>query len=264
MKKLLYILLAFAVISCSGTDDILQEATFQNNSSELQPDKIWVYYAELPVITNVNQDWNYKFLYENGLLKRMTGRLNKVNSGGSNIYFFSNDIYTNVSYLPNQVVVEHSEMHDGVKKIVHTLQNNKLIKSEIYNNYNEIYQVKNYSYEANKISVHTKWYSWDTYDTYFFDSNKNLIKSEKLELSGNVETKLTKTDYLNFDTAKNPYKKLSLLNENFFVKSLSENNYRKISYTTQYLPNDPQILPGNGYNEWTYQYNSDGQVVLSY
>ncbi|WP_129536095.1 hypothetical protein [Chryseobacterium sp. 3008163] len=73
---------------------------------------------------------------------------------------------------------------------------------------------------------------------------------------------MTTIYYSNFDTAKNPYKKLYLMNENFFVKSLSANNYRKMSYTIEYLQN-PQSVPGNGSSEWTYNYDSNGQVIIN-
>ncbi|MBW7676116.1 hypothetical protein [Chryseobacterium chendengshani] len=260
MRKISYLFLAFLLLSCSGNNDDLQDNQ-NNTSNELEPSKIWTYYAELPTITMQNPDWYYQFSYENGLLKRMNGRLSKINNSGSDLYLFSHDIFSNVSYSGNQIVVEHSQNDGEIKKIIYTLENGKVEKSESFNEYNDLIITKIFSYETDKISVHTKRYTFDTYDYYFFDSNKNLIKSEKLEVSSNIQTKLTTTQFLNFDQAKNPYKKLYIVNDNFFVKSLSSNNYRKITYTTQYLQY-PELNPGFGNTEWTYQYDSNGQLIL--
>lgn len=260
MKQLFYFLFIFSLISCGGNDS-LNEDVPQNNPSDLEPKKILTYLAEMPVSTNFNPDWYYEFFYENGRLRRMNGRLSKVDTGSSSFYFFYNDKQTNITYTANQATVQYDEPQNGIKKIVYSFQNSKLIKAEIYNTQDEIYRVKNYSYQNNKILIHTKWYTWDTYETYFFDANQNLEKSEKLDLSNSIETKLTTTYYMNFDQSENPYKKLYLMNDNFFVKSLSKNNYRKISYLVQDLQN-PQWTPGSGQSEWTYQYSSTGQVIL--
>jgi hypothetical protein len=257
MQKYLYILFILCLTSCSGNDDS-SENQF-NDSALLEPNKILTYYAELPTVGSLNPNWYYEFFYENGKLKRMNGKLVKQYNG---IEMFFNNPYSTLSYSANQVIIEHSETDGDIKKVINTFDNDRLKKSEMYSQYNELIAEKNFSYEADKISVHTHRYSWDTYDTYYFNSAKNLIKSEKLEKSSNVSNKLTTTYYSNFDTAKNPYKKLYLMNENFFVKSLSANNYRKISYTIEYLQN-PQSVPGNGSSEWTYNYDSSGQVIIN-
>ncbi|CAD7801735.1 hypothetical protein CHRY9390_00820 [Chryseobacterium aquaeductus] len=260
MKKLLNILLLLFLFSCSGNCDSLEEVS-QNFNSDLEPSKIWTYYAELPIITTQNPDWYYQFSYENGLLKRMNGKLYKMGNSGFEFYTFSQNVSTNFSYSGNQIVVEYSENDAEIKKSINTLESGRIKKSESFDEFNNLIITKNYSYETDKISVHTKRYTFDTYDTYFFDSNKNLIKSEKLQVSSNIQTRLTTTQYLNFDQAKNPYKKLYIVNDNFFIKSLSENNFRKITYITQNLQY-PELNPGSGYSEWTYQYDADGQVIL--
>lgn len=254
MQKYLYILFIFCLISCSGND----ESSENQNLTAPEPSKILSFYAELPIISSLNKNWYYECSYENGLLKMMKGKLVKQYNGSE--MFFSTP-YSLLSYSPNKVIIEHSDADGEIKKIVQTLENNMLKKSEMYNEFDELITVKNFSYEVDKILVHTKRYSWDTYDTYFFDSFKNLTKSEKLEKSSDINIKLTTTYYTNFDTAKNPYKKLYLINDSFFVKSLSTNNYRKITYTIDNLQN-PQSIPGNGNSEWAYQYDSNGQVSL--
>ncbi|KUJ54759.1 hypothetical protein [Chryseobacterium aquaticum] len=259
MRKIFYLLFTFLLWSCSSNDD--SQDSQNNTSYGLEPSRIWTYYAELPISTTKNPDWYYQFSYENGLLKMMNGKLYKMGNSGFEFYTFSQNVSANFSYSGNQIVVEYSENGGEIKKSINTLESGRIKKSESFDEFNNLIITKNYSYETDKISVHTKRYTFDTYDTYFFDSNKNLIKSEKLQVSSNIQTRLTTTQYLNFDQAKNPYKKLYIVNDNFFIKSLSENNFRKITYITQDLQY-PELYPGSGYTEWTYQYDSNGQVIL--
>jgi hypothetical protein len=261
MKKNLYILYTTGILlfSCTGTDE-MEIQNGKNLSVDIQPEKISVQYAALPKITSLDPALNYEFSYENGYLRKMSGKV--IFTGGFEL-FFKNESSV-LSYNNNQVTIEHSETADnGAKNIVYTMENNKPKKAELYDAYSFLFSKKEYFYETNKIITYEKTYTWEYYTTYFFDSSKNLIKAEKLEKSAGIDKKLTTTFYLNFDKAKNPYKKLYLLNDNFYEKSLSENNFRKITYTIQDLQNT-QYPPGYGNAEWSYNYNSSGQVILHF
>lgn len=59
--------------------------------------------------------------------------------------------------------------------------------------------------------------------------------------TGGVDNKVTTTIYSDYDTAKNPFRKLYLVNEDFYEKGLSANNFRAKKTTSQYLP-----TPANG------------------
>jgi len=256
MKKLFYFLFVLGIISCStNSNDMLEN---QQLSTDLEPNKAFVHYIEFPKLASLQPSWYYTFNYQNGKLVRMTGKFVK----SENIWLpdsFYPDSFTTLSYNNNQTEVKYS--NDIYPTIVYTMENDKPKKAELYNQFNELITVKNFTYESGKIKVYSKTYTFETYYTYYFDSNNNLIKSEKLEKAGGLDRTLTTTTYSNFDNSKNPFKKLYLLNDNFYEKSLSSNNYRKTNYIIQNLEN-PQSLPGNGNNEWTYQYDSDGQVKL--
>lgn len=255
MKKLFYFLFILGIISCANSDDILEN---QQISTELEPNKAFVHYIEFPKQTIPQPSWYYTFNYENGNLIKMTGKFVKSESIWLPDSFYP-DSFITLSYSTNQTEVKYSS--DTYPTIVYTMENNKPKKAELYNQFNELITVKNYTYESGKIKIYSKTYTFETYSTYYFDSNSNLIKSEKLEKSGGEDKTLTTTTYSNFDNSKNPFKKLYLVNDNFYEKSLSRNNYRKINYTVEYLEN-PQSLPGNGNSEWIYQYDSNGQIVL--
>ncbi|MCX8525034.1 hypothetical protein OF897_14035 [Chryseobacterium formosus] len=256
MKKLFYSLFVLGIISCStSSDDMLEN---QQIPTDLEPNKAFAYYMESPKLSSLQPSWYYTFNYENGRLVKMTGKFVKSESIWLPDSFYS-DPFTTLSYHNNQIELKFS--NDTYPTIVYTIENDKPKKAELYNQFNELITVKNYTYEIGKIKIYSKTYTLETYYTYYLDSNNNLIKSEKLEKSGGLDKTLTTTTYSNFDNSKNPFKKLYLLNDNFYEKSLSNNNYRKINYTIQNLEN-PQYLPGNGNAEWAYQYDLNGQIVL--
>lgn len=267
MKKIFYFLfIALSLISCDNHDDIIQEN--QQISHDLESDKAYAHYIDFPnIVVMLLPSWYYTFNYENGNLTKMAGKF--VNPANIGLGSFYPDPFISLSYNNNQVEVKDSE--SPYTKTVYTMENNRPKKSEYYEyaDIGEVLQItKTYTYEANTIVVYENFYNgnMEIYTTYFFDSNKNLIKSEKLEKSGGLDNKLTNTTYLNFDQAKNPFKKMFLINDNLYEKSLSANNFRAIKSISQYLPNphngNIQLPPGIKNANWTYQYDSNGQVLL--
>ncbi|KAA0126385.1 hypothetical protein FY557_17865 [Chryseobacterium sp. SN22] len=256
MNKSLTILTIFAALLLSCTEHDEDENSFSSEADG--PEKMSVRYAALPKITNLDPKLNYEFSYNQGNLTKISGKI-KTFAGFDVFLIEPNSI---LSYNNNLVTVENSEIADNnIKRIIYTMEKGRPKKAELYDGNNLLFSKKDYFYEADKIVVSEKMYTWEFYTTYFFDSHKNLIKAEKLEKSGGIDKKLTTTMYLDFDHSKNPYKKLYLANDNFYEKSLSENNYRKIAYTVKDLQNT-QFPPGYGNAEWTYSYNSDGQIIL--
>lgn len=258
MKKFFYFLFILGIISCANSDDILEN---QQVLQDLEPNKAFVNYMEFPKLALLYPSWYYTFNYQNGNLTKMTGKL--VNGGTlSSPDIFYPDSFISLSYNNNQVEVKYSS--DVYPTIVYTMENDKPKKAELYNEFNQLITIKNYTYEVNKIILHENSYNgnMEIFTTYFFDSNKNLIKSEKLEKSSGVDRRLKITNYSNFDNAKNPFKKMFLINDNLYEKSLSTNNYRKIEGTTQEFYNPNQFPPGNFYAQWNYKYDQNGQVLL--
>ncbi|WP_326982228.1 hypothetical protein VUJ46_18790 [Chryseobacterium sp. MYb264] len=219
IKRIVYFFFALSIISCSTSDEVLEE---QNNlqQEDLQPEKI------LPPYVYTNATFStggyFKCIYDNGRLSKIYGKYVKSQT----IQFpdtFNSDTFISLTYNNDQVKLEYSDNSDEF--IIYETENNRPVKSELYV-YDELVTSTKYTYESDKIMIYKDTYNKnrEEFITYFFDSNKNLTKSEKLEKSGGVETKLTVTNYSNFDHAKNPFKKLSLINDNFFEKSLSANN----------------------------------------
>lgn len=255
MKKIFYILCIAGIFSSCSNDDSVIIA-----EQDLQPEKIFVFIASLPKSYSIDPHFNYEFSYENGLLKKASGKITAVTPY---ITMFFEEPYSLFTYNNDKISIQHSEEADnGAIKEICNMENGKLKSRYLYHDPDSWFSEITYTYQADKTVVHQKTYTWEYITTYFFDSNQNLIKSERLEKSGGIDSKLTTTFYSNFDTAKNPFKKLYLCNDNFYEKSLSKNNYRKIDYTVQDLQNT-QFPPGSGHAEWTYSYDSNGQVILT-
>ncbi|MCS3532592.1 hypothetical protein [Chryseobacterium sp. JUb7] len=273
IKKIFFFFFALSIISCSTNDDVLEE---QNNvqQEDLQPEKILPPYV-YPT-TSFTIGGYFKCVYNNGKLTRMYGRYLKSEQLGVPDRF-DLDSFMTFTYNNNQVKLEFIS-DSGVDLgmvIIYTMENDRLIKSELY--YRDfvepdmLVKTRTYTYEANKIAVYEDENNKmrESFITYTFDSNKNLIKSEKLDKSYGIDSKLTVTNYSNFDHAKNPFKKLSLVydqnnihDNTFYVKSLSANNYRKIEGTTQLLNSQHPYPQGTFMSQWNYNYDSQGQVVL--
>lgn len=256
MKKLLYLIFVLNLMSCSVNNDVLEDQ--QDITVDLEPNKAFVHNMQFPKIISLDLKY-YTFNYENGRLIKMVGKLM------SNGLFFS-EPYISLSYNNNKVTLKHSDDPNNI--VVYTMENNILKSAELYMYDNILVSKKSYTYETDKVIVYEDRFNKnnEVLTTFFFDSNKNLTKSEKLEKSGGMDMKFTTVTYLDFDHAKNPFKKLSLMNDNFYEKSLSANNFRAIEAISQNLPNpangNTQYPPGYLNSQWTYPYDFNGEILL--
>lgn len=251
-------------MSCStSSDDILEN---QQVSADLEPAKAFVHYMDFPKITSLYPSWYHTFNYENGKLVKMSGKVALAGTWLPNIFFPDSVITLSYNNNNNKVTLKNSD--NPYTAIVYTMESNRLEKSELFDNDlvnpEVLMRTRTYTYESNKINVYEDEFNKnrEAFTTYFFDSNKNLIKSEKLEKSGGVDMKFTTTTYSDFDNAKNPFKKIFLVNDNFYEKSLSVNNFRKVEGTIHEFYNPNNYPDGNFMSQWTYQYDTIGQVLL--
>ncbi|AZA79283.1 hypothetical protein EG347_18135 [Chryseobacterium sp. G0186] len=221
-------------------------------NEELQPDKAYEFYTDSPYFYNsLTNNAYYQFFYENGNLKKVFGQ-NVQSSLTTSI---------SLSYQDNQVKVVN-EIQNSINNayIIHTIENNKLIKSEIFNIASMLSKTRWYTYEKGMISVYEKVEGGsDAFITYYFDNNNNLFKQERLERKNGANMGMYTSIYSDYDKAKNPFKKLGLVSDILFVKSLSTNNFRKIE--TSYISFTNQDIPTKIYN-CVYKYDSNGQVLL--
>lgn len=263
MKKLFYIVLTLSLFSCSTNDD-----SVENTQTDPELDRGYVFEMDQRFPLK-SPELYYQFTYENGRLKNILGRYYPSYSG---IGYFNANVLTQLTYTQNKVQIDYLEAEGvaGYKTVTYLMDHNRPIKFEQYQNYpgypSYLERSKSYTYEQDKITTYEKRGGWELYTFYYFNNQKNLIKSETLEKTGGVDNKVTTTIYSDYDTAKNPFRKLYLVNEDFYEKGLSANNFRAKKTTSQYLPTPANgnmtYPPGYANSEWTYNYDSNGQVLL--
>ncbi len=271
MKKLLYLSLALILFSCSSSDD-----TTENNNPPPQPpviqtEKAYVYGVD-GVGQNPNHNEFYEFTFENGNLTNVKGRFYKIFMQMENMFFA--DKITPLSYTNDKVILSELEGPNfpGYHEYRFTMVNNRPAKKEHYyvsttTGPGSVADTKTYTYEQDKVkNIYWKIEGLGGYEyftTYYYDNNNNLTKSEFLEKINGVDNKLTTTIYSDFDTAVNPFKKLYLLNNELYEKSLSVNNFRKKVVTIENVnPANGNIPPKTSTKIWNYKYDVNGQVLL--
>jgi len=275
-KNLLFVLfISLAFYSCSSNDEDLQEITNINNQ-ELMPEKI------LKSIIGLDQnepiasyDYYQLFAYNN------QGKLIKVTRDYFNFIY---PIYVNLEYNGNTITVENRSDDTSVifpkNSVIYTVNNNGKIKEKYVTvpNGGYIYAVKKYYYEYNadgrlyqikltypNITPGTPYYfeldDFERVDTFFYSGdNLNKIVSQSLKDYKSHSNIRTETEFSDYDNAKNPFKRLGLL-DSYFYRSLSENNYRKLK-TFYYDENNVQSL--SSVSSWTFSYDHNNNIILGF
>ncbi|WP_407499663.1 hypothetical protein [Elizabethkingia anophelis] len=106
---------------------------------------------------------------------------------------------------------------------------------------------------------------WEYIETivedYIYDSNSNLQKivttSHKTGSINSVD-KIKEITFGNYDTSKNPFVKLGILND-YFERSLSKNNFRSRTEISYNIDGSPYK---GSENTWNYPYDSSGNLTL--
>ncbi|RZJ45030.1 MAG: hypothetical protein EOO19_11415, partial [Chryseobacterium sp.] len=160
MKIFFYFLFILGMVSCGTNSDDLQEN--QQNSTDLEPNKAFVFYMEFPKSASLQPSWYYTFNYENGKLIKMTGTFAKSENMWLPDNFYP-DSFTTLSYHNNQTEVKNS--NNMYPTIVYTIENDKPKKAELYDQFNQLITVKNYTYEPGEIKIYSKTYTFETYYT---------------------------------------------------------------------------------------------------
>lgn len=243
-----------------------------------------------PLITNIKVDlirsghWanpnemDYYFLYDtqNRLVRKNGGIRGMASSTGFN-GFFSTEIYTQLTYDGNRVTVEDFSSSPDFNVFTNTNyytlnSSNQIVEREIPNpNSVEWYKKQIYIYSNNKLveiktSLPNMPYFPDdgdyikTYsEKFYYDANGNLAKTEYFEQHDGISIgeKIIRT-FEDYDTSTNPTKRLYLLNE-YFYRSISNNNFRKYTETRYYYNETPSVSE----KTWVFNYDSSGNIIVN-
>ncbi|MBL1221337.1 hypothetical protein JET18_10830 [Chryseobacterium sp. L7] len=273
--KLLFFATLLAFTSCSNNDDEVSTEISQPVSQA--PNKISCTFP-LMAQSSPGKDPNYYFEYDGQgkVIKKIGGIMTFPSStGGGSV--FSNSIYTTVSYNGNTAIIGTYSSDFNVKLNKRSFEfdsQGRVVKSVIDSPYPEWEKHLTYTYDnAGKlVEISTQLpnmpyvptdpndYILTYIDRFTYDTSGNLQKVVATERRNNVDfLVLQETEFSNFDTAQNPFKRLALFDEYFYL-SLSKNNpQKKITRYSQ---------PGGGFSyntqEWTNQYEPNGNLKLFY
>lgn len=268
-------MISITLFSCTSNDDDFQNEKVEVSNNDLIPEKLLKSIVGLDGDEINQSDYYQLFSYNN------QGQLLKVKKDyGSFIY----PVYLNLEYNGNTVTVKDKIDDNSVvtskKSLIYTLDNNgKIIEKyipAIYSIYD--YTAKKYYYEYNpdgKLFRVTLRYPnltpgmanydeldiFERIDTFIYDGNnlKKIISQSVKEYNSNSSAR-SETVFLDYDNARNPFKRLGLL-ESYFYRSLSQNNYREMKIDA-YDENNVSI--GQSSSKWVFSYDNNNDMILRF
>lgn len=254
--------LGFLLFSCSSND----EESNQNDN---------YFFTKLPGFPPgfPSDSYIYFNFNNNKQLIKKTGKFLELPKVG--LRFFP-DIYTALVYENKRVIVEDfttSNSYTIPKNTVYFTLNNSMQveKKEITSVTNNYYfKTLTYSYSNNKLVEIKTTLPDNTYgatgpsaflsyiEKFYYDSNGNLTRTEyfQQEYGINKGQKIVRI-FEDYDTSRNPWKRLYLIDE-YFYRSISKNNFRK--YTEMQYNND--ILVSTLEENWMFTYDSNGDILI--
>lgn len=278
-KKLLFaVLLSLSLSSCSSGDEDVQEVTttVNNNDGDLMPTQL------LKIIVGLEKDDPFGFDYYEVFTYDNQRKLVKVDKKRGTQLF---QVYLNLNYSGNTVIVENRSYDPNIKILknttVYTLNNNgkvieKYVPSPSFNG-QVTYGSRKYYYEydgQNKLQKiilkypdivpGTPSYSYlkelERVDLFFYEGNnlKRIVSQSAEDYNSNSNIK-QETIFSDYDMAKNPFKKLGLI-ESYFYRSLSENNYRNLKVYNYDEEGTKTLVSEQG---WSFRYDQNNQLLLS-
>ena len=277
MKHLItFILSGILMISCSNNED----STQNNEVSEPLLKKITKVVGNSGSLPPSQSEFVITFEYDSNLkLTRKTGGYLAPNpSSGFNNPLFTNQIYTSLIYTGQNVTVEDFASSTNFTVPINTkyftLNNlNLILTKEVPNNNNNYFfkkQTFNYlNNNLNEIKTTFPNMPFDSNDPndyiltylekFYFDLNSNVIKTEYFEQRNGISKgeKIVRT-FENFDNSYNPFKRLKLLDE-FFYLSISKNNYRKYK-EIHYQDENVGLISET---TWSYNYDTNGKIIIN-
>lgn len=273
MKHLIkFLFIGFFINSCHRTENFPDNYTFNE-----------------PLITKMNFNIYDPFFFPNNgfilrfeydsdlrLIKKIGGYKELPTATGFS-GFFSDKIYTSIIYSGQNVTTENFSSSPNFTvplnpKYFTLNYKNQIITIEIPGDNNYRLKKLTFNYSNNKLIEIKTTFPNKPYDStnpydyiltylekFYFDIKGNLIMSEYFEQHNGIYQGLKIVRiYENYDNSINPFKRLQFLDE-FFHHSLSKNNFRKFTQ----LQYSNEILFSTSIRSWTYNYDSNGQIIVN-
>jgi hypothetical protein len=184
-------------------------------------------------------------------------------------YAFSNDIYDEVTYGDDLVVIQrkHSTSNSDLvyRKEIFSLKG-QVFKTTIEDD--EHLSVTLLYYDASGVlskTIETRWrlangaYGYASEETKFFfyvSGNLTRVDGQRLDASDVKTTTVEK--FSEYDSGPNPNRNLGMFDEVFY-RSLSRNNFRQYAFT---LRDNVGTTISKRQNTWDFQYDDEGVPIF--
>ena len=223
--------------------------------------------------------FGFEYDSSNRLTKKKGAFVSSSSAGGIMYYLFIEEFGTIIEYGNKSATIKNFSTRPDL-----TLPED--IENLIFNNTNQIIEknIPNRNPRSNKkikyfyndkllikreTTYPNQFYDpslpWDYIETiiedFIYDSNHNLQKIVTTNhKTGNVNsvTKIEEITFSDYDTSKNPFVKLGILND-YFERSLSKNNFRSRT-KTGYDRNG--TINSKSENNWNFAYDAKGNLIL--
>nr|WP_315027348.1 hypothetical protein [uncultured Chryseobacterium sp.] len=275
--KLIYLAGFLAITSCSNSNDEIPT----ENKQELEIQNItkmsWTFPSLLESTNGKDPNYHFEYDSQGRLTKKIGGILKMPGSTGWGGSFFTNNVYTSITYNGNNAVTGNY-FSDGspnlqVNERSFNFDNQgRVVKAVLYfpsNPFWEKHLTYNYDTSGKLISIFTQvpnmpYFPTDPNDyilTYLekftYDTLGNLQKAVTTERHNNNDALVIKEIvFSNFDSRPNIFKKLWII-EDYFYYSLSKNNFQK-----RIIKEYNGVNTTTNQQEWTYQYDAEGNIKL--
>ena len=262
--------MSVTLFSCTSDEDFQNKITEVNN--DLMPEKLF------KPIVGADEGETYSYYFQLFSYNNQ-GKLTKLKK---DYISYIDPVYLNFEYSGNTVTVsdkiDDNSVNLSKKKVVYTYDNNKIKEKFIYYNSVDEYSAQKYYYEYNpvgklkkitlrypNIKSESPYYEdldiFERIDTFIFDGNnlKKIVSQSVKEYNDNSNAR-TETVFSDYDNAKNPFKRLGLI-EPYFYRSLSDNNYREMKID---LYDENNISIGVASSKWVFSYDKNNNMLLYY
>lgn len=270
MKKIATILFIGIILNSCSNNDNLDSENLGALITSIKIDLINAVQMEI-------FDFQFEYDYKKRLVKKTTAHL--IQQNGS-FNYINLDVYTTLTYNNNNVTIEDFSTSNNYplskNTNYYTLNSKNQITTREIPNISNSERTKKmfYKYANNKLTEITTTYPNRPYDVnipyysyiltysekFYYDSNGNLSKTEYYEQHDDLDVgdKTIRT-FENHDTSFNPTKRLFLLEE-YFYRSLSNNNFRKHTKKTYNMFND---LISFSETSFSFNYDSSGNIIVN-
>ncbi len=265
MKKVLIFISAFIIFSCK---DKIKELPAP--AEELFPILINKYntvYMQYPADSPLPGPAIATLEYDSkGKVIKRFGGLIPINPNTGYNYIYSNGVYDEVFYSPNEIKCIQKDtlaafnVNPDPKIII--LENGRIRKIiKEFKWYTTTYDTTDFYYTNNLLDSTVQYNSREIITRKFqFNTSQNLISingvsKNRSDHSLNYTSQEKLEDY---DNAENPTKYLFMLDETF-IRSLSKNNFRKYTYRKYNLLGYAYVTIDKA---WNLKYDDNGKVIF--